>query len=68
MLAMREEYLMMRLYVLNLLKPTRNHYTMSQMDNNSDEDIPNAHPEIQVIEQSDGTDTSEAAASHLNRS
>ena len=38
------------------------------MDNNSDEDIPNAHPEIQVIEQSDATDASEAAASHLNQS
>jgi hypothetical protein len=38
------------------------------MDNNSDEDIPNAHPEIQVIEQSDAANASEAAASHLNRS
>ena len=28
-------------------------YTISQMDKNSDEDIPNAHTAIQVIEQSD---------------
>ena len=41
---------------------------MSQMDNNNDEDIPNAHPEIQVIKQSDAADVSEAAASHLNQS
>ena len=41
---------------------------MSQMDNNNDEDMPNAHPEIQVIKQSNAANGSEAAASHLNQS
>jgi hypothetical protein len=67
-MAMRGEHLMMRLYVLNLLKPTRKHYTISQMNNNSNEDVPNAYPPIQVIEQSDAADASKAAASHLNQS
>ena len=44
---------MMRLYVL---KPARNHYTMSHMDNNSDEGILNAHLATRVIEQSNATD------------
>ena len=57
-MAMREEHLMTRVYALNLLKPTRNHYTMSQMDKNSDEpeDIKNAHQAMQVIEQGNATD------------
>jgi len=37
------------------------------MDNNSDEDIPNAHPEIQVVEQGDASEAT--SSSHLlNRS
>ena len=38
------------------------------MDNNSDEDIPNAHTAIQVIEQSDAADVSEAGAFYRNQS
>ena len=41
----------MRLYVLNLLKPYQNYYMVLQMENKSDEDIPNNHPEIQILEQ-----------------
>jgi len=38
------------------------------MDNNSDEDIPNAHPAIQVIKQSNAADASEAGAFYQNQS
>ena len=38
------------------------------MDNNSDEDIPNAHPAIQVIEQSDAAEASGAGTFYQNQS
>ena len=53
---------MKRLYVLNHLKSTQNQHTVSQMDNNSDGDILDAQPAIQVIEQSNAADAPKAAA------